>query len=267
NIPATNFTVISDSIIYAKVGTGASGYVKVVTPLGKDSLSGFVFVINLPSLISFNPPSARQGDTVTIKGIYLTGTTAVYFGNIPATNFTVISDSIIYAKVGTGASGYVKVVTPLGKDSLSGFVFVINLPSLISFNPPSARQGDTVTIKGIYLTGTTAVYFGNIPATNFTVISDSIIYAKVGTGASGYVKVVTPLGKDSLSGFVFVINLPSLISFNPPSARQGDTVTIRGYNLTGTTTVYFGNIPATNFTVISDSIIYAKVGTGASGYV
>jgi hypothetical protein len=267
NVPASAFSVISDSVVYAKVGPGASGFVKLTTSINSDSLSGFVFVVNLPHLNSFTPTSARQGDTVTIRGINLTGTTAVYFGNIPATNFSVISDSIIYAKVGTGASGYVKVVTPLGKDSLSGFVFVINLPNLISFSPPSARQGDTVTIRGYNLTGTTAVYFGNIPATNFTVFSDSIIYAKVGTGASGYVKVVTPLGKDSLSGFVFVINLPNLISFSPPSARQGDTVTIRGYNLTGTAAVYFGNIPATNFTVISDSIIYAKVGTGASGYV
>jgi hypothetical protein len=267
NVAASAFSVISDSVVYAQVGAGASGFVKLTTSINSDSLSGFVFVVNLPHLNSFTPTTAHQGDTVTIRGFNLTGATAVYFGNIPATNFTVVSDSIVYAKVGTGASGYVKVVTPLGKDSLSGFLFLIKLPQLISFNPTGARQGDTVIIKGIYLTGTTAVYFGNIPAVNFTVISDSLIYAKVGTGASGFVKVVTPLGKDSLSGFVFVVNLPHLNSFNPGDGRQGDTITIRGVNLTGTTAVYFGNIPATNFTVVSDSVITAKVGTGASGYV
>jgi FG-GAP-like repeat/IPT/TIG domain len=267
NVPASAFSVISDSVVYAKVGAGASGFVKLTTSINTDSLSGFVFVVNLPHLNSFNPTAAHQGDTVTIHGINLTGTTGVYFGIIPAANFTVISDSIIYAKVGTGASGYVKVVTTLGKDSLNGFLFVINLPHLNSFSPTAARQGDTVTIKGINLTGTTGVYFGNIPAANFTVISDSIIYAKVGTGASGYVKVVTPLGKDSLSGFVFVINLPHLNSFNPIKADSSVTVSIKGINFTGTYAVDFSGIPAASFTVVSDTLITAVPGTGASGFV
>jgi hypothetical protein len=267
NVPATNFTVVSDSVVYARVGTGASGFVKLTTSINTDSLAGFVFVVNLPHLNSFSPTAARQGDTVTIRGINLTGTTGVYFGNVPATNFTVISDSIIYAKVGTGASGYVKVITPLGKDSLNGFLFVINLPHLYSFNPTAARQGDTVTIKGINLTGTTGVYFGNVPATNFTVISDSIIYAKVGTGASGYVKVITPLGSDSLSGFVFVINLPHLNSFTPTNADSSITVSIKGINFTGAFAVGFGGFPAASFTVVSDTLITAVPGGGASGYV
>ncbi len=263
---AAGYTVISDTLLLVKIGGGSTGSILLDNIGDTISVPGFIFE-GFAQLISFSPASARQGDTVIIRGTNLTGTTAVYFGNVPAPAFSVISDSVVYAKVGTGASGFVKLTTSVNTDSLSGFVFVVNLPHLNSFTPTAARQGDTVTIRGINLTGTTAVYFGNIPATNFTVVSDSIITAKVGTGASGYVRVITPLGSDSLSGFVFVINLPHLSSFTPAKADSSVTVSIKGINFTGAYAVDFGGIPAASFTVISDTLITAVPEGGASGYV
>ena len=200
----------------------------------------------------------------------LTGTTAVYFGNIPATNFTVVSDSLITAKVGTGASGYVRVITPLGTDSLSGFVFVINLPHLNSFTPVKADSSITVNIKGINFTGAYAVDFGGIPAASFTVISDTLITAVPGGGSSGYVSVFTGTGSDSLAGFIYdssSIQLAKIISFSPATGSKDSVITIQGKNLNKVTGVSFGGTNAASFQIQSDSVITAVLGLGSSGSV
>ena len=273
NIPAQNFSVISDSVITATVGGGGSGYVKVTSPLGTDSLGGFVFLINLPHLYSFSPASGDSGTLITIKGFYLTGATSVKFGGIPATSFSVVSDSLITAVTGEGASGYVSVFTPTGADSLAGFIFlqpVLPAPQILSFSPSSGSTDSTITILGHHLTGVTSVSFGGTAAASFTVVSDSVIVAVTGRGASGYVYVYAPTGVDSLSGFIFntpAPAMPRLLSFNPTSGSTDSTITLLGKHLNGVTKVDFGGIPAASFSVVSDSVITAVVGLGATGYL
>jgi hypothetical protein len=57
----------------------------------------------------------------------------------------------------------------------------------------------------------------------------------------------------------------SINAFTPAIAGQGTTVTITGYYLTGATSVHFGGVPATSFTVVNSNTITAIVGTGVSG--
>ncbi|HEY8958604.1 T9SS type A sorting domain-containing protein [Chitinophaga sp.] len=61
--------------------------------------------------------------------------------------------------------------------------------------------------------------------------------------------------------------LPALLSFSPDSVSTGDTVTIKGKNLIGVSTVSFGGTPATSFSMISDSVLTAVVGAGTSGVI
>jgi len=77
-----------------------------------------------------------------------------------------------------------------------------------SFNPTTAGTGTTVSIKGNSFTGASAVSFGGTAASSFKVVNDSTITAIVNNGASGYVKVVTPNGTDSLKGFVYSATNP-----------------------------------------------------------
>jgi hypothetical protein len=91
-----------------------------------------------------------------------------------------------------------------------------NFPRIASFSPDTAYTGDTVTIKGWYFTGATAVLLGDVPAASYSVTADTLITAVVGTGATGEVTVTTALGSDSLGGFVFVKPPPPpfrLVSF------------------------------------------------------
>ena len=60
---------------------------------------------------------------------------------------------------------------------------------------------------------------------------------------------------------------PVINSFAPTTARNGVTVTIKGNNFTGTTSVSFGGTAASSFTVVNDSTITAVVGLGSNGNV
>ena len=223
------------------------------------------FIDNSPIISSYSPNTGGGGDTITIRGLRLTGTTSVTLGGSPALSFIVTNDSTIKAIVGTGSSGYVLVNKSGQTDSLSGFVF-IPPPNLIAFNPLSGSQNTFITINGHRLTGSKSVFFGGTSAASFNVLNDSTINAVVGTGSSGYVSVTTTKGTISLSGFVF-IPPPTITSFSPQSGGAGTPVRIYGSNFTGVTSVSFGGIPATSLLFYNDGMIKAYVGEGASGNV
>jgi len=110
-------------------------------------------------------------------------------------------------------------------------------PSITSFNPKRATLGNTVTIKGSNFNGTTNVKFGNTNATSFAVANDSTITAVVGNGSTGYVKVNTVIGSDSLIGFIYC-----------------PTATTNIINLSGCNSVIYNNVTYINNTTKRDTI-------------
>ena len=261
-VAASSFTVVNATTISAVVGNGNSGNVSVTTPTGTVSLGWFY---HSPSITSFTPTNAGTGITVTITGKHFTGATAVSFGGVAASSFTVLSPTMIAAVVANGSSGEVSVTTPGGTGTLPGFTYVL-APSIASFTPMSGGIGTTVTITGRNFTGTTAVTFGGVAASSFIIVNDSTITAIVGTGATGNIKVTTPGGTASSIIFTFT-SVPTIISFSPTSASTGDTIIVTGTNFTGATSVSLGGIAATSFTVVNSTTIKAVVASGASGNV
>jgi uncharacterized repeat protein (TIGR03803 family) len=205
--------------------------------------------------------SGKVGTQVSILGQGFIGSTAVSFGGVNATTFTVVSDTYVTANVPTGGkTGTVTVVRPSG--SLNSIQQFKVTPTLGSFSPPSGPIGTSVTINGTGLIQTTKVTFGGVPATTFTVNSDSKITATVPSCAkTGKIVVTTPGGSATSSGTFSVT--PTILSFSPPSGKVGTVVTINGTGLTQTTGVSFGGVAATAFTVVSDLRITATVPTGA----
>jgi sugar lactone lactonase YvrE len=261
-VPAASFTVDSPTQITAVVGAGASGNVEVTTPGGTGSLAGFLFSPP-PTITSFSPTSQAAGATVIITGTNFTGATAVSFGGVPAMNFTVDSPTQISCAVGAGASGAVSVTTPGGTATLGGFTYVFYPPTITSFTPTNVAFGGTVLINGTNFIGATAVSFGGVPATSFTVISPTLISAVVGAGASGNVSITTPGGTATLGGFTFV-PAPVISMFSPTVAGAGATVTITGSGFTSVTDVLFGGVSATSFIVDSPTQIRAVVAPGSA---
>lgn len=270
---AASFTVVSDSIMHAVVGSGSTGYITVVTPGGRDSAAGFTYIrkpVIPPVITYFTPTSAGTGSQVLIHGSSLTGITGVRFGHVAAQSFSVIFDTLISAVVGTGASGQVWVGGLNGADSLAGFTYIDSIqlvqPVIFSFSPQSGRRGDIITINGTHFTGAISVNLGGTAGVGFTVVSDSIIQVVVGSGSTGNITVVTPGGQASAVGFTYVPAL-AFTGFSPTSGGKGAQILLHGAGLTGITAVSFGQVPAQSFTVVSDTLISAIVGTGASGQV
>jgi IPT/TIG domain len=133
--------------------------------------------------------------------------------------------------------------------------------SITGFSPPAGRVGSPVTITGTGLDGATDVTFNGTSAL-FQVVSSTEVRGLVPNGATtGPIAVITPQGT-ATSTDSFVVR-PSITGFRPATGPVGTTVTIRGSNLTGATSVTFNGVTA-SFTVVSYSSIRTKVPAGAS---
>ena len=60
-----------------------------------------------------------------------------------------------------------------------------------------------MTITGTGFDGALEVRFGDIPAVSYSVLSDNMIKAVVGNGASGNVSVITHDGTAVKDGFIY----------------------------------------------------------------
>jgi hypothetical protein len=109
----------------AKPVAGAlTGQITVKEPSG-NLLTPLKFKI-VPSITSFTPTSGTVGTQVVITGMSLMGATAVKFGAIAATVFTVDSNTQVTATVPNGAvTGKIQIVT-LGGVATSATNFTVN---------------------------------------------------------------------------------------------------------------------------------------------
>lgn len=142
----------------------------------------------------------------------------------------------------------------------------IRAPKISTFLPAVAKRLDTLQIKGMDFMRASQVSIGGIPV-NFSVVSDSLITVLISKGlVSGRIMVTNPFGSDTLNGFTYKV-VPKIQSFTPQTGGYGDTITIRGYNFTGSSGVQFQDSAALSFQVVSDSLIRAVVGKGGSGFL
>jgi uncharacterized repeat protein (TIGR03803 family) len=163
--------------------------------------AGVFYSLNISAaqFASLQNLSGKVGSTVSILGQGFTGSTAVTFGGVNATTFTVVSNNYVTAKVPSGAkTGTVTVVRPSGNlNSVQQFKVT---PTISSFSPSSGKVGTIVTINGTGLTQTTKVTFG-VKAATFKFISDSKVTATVPSGATtGKITVTTAGGSATSSG-------------------------------------------------------------------
>jgi uncharacterized repeat protein (TIGR03803 family) len=143
--------------------------------------------------------------------------------------------------------------------NICGTVFQFGIG--LNLQPTSGAVGRTVGIVGLNLTGATKVSFRGV-STAFTVVSGTKISAIVPAGAAtGPVTVITPGG--ALTSNTSFVVMPQIKRFTPTRGPVGTAVTILGTTFTHTTSVTFGGVKATKFTVNSDSQMTATVPPGA----
>ena len=257
--------------------------VVVSTPGGSTALSAadlYSYFFATPSVSAVSPPNGPVGGgtAVTLTGNAFVGATAVRFGG-SAASFVVNSNTSITATAPAGTGGTrvdITVTGPGGTSSPSVADQFTYGPVVTGVSPSSGPQrgGTIVSIRGAGFSGATAVSFGSIPATAFTVNSATLITATspTGTPSSVAVTVTAPGGTSPPSSadlFTYIAAAPVVGGLSPAigPAAGGTVVTITGASLTGATTVSFGGIPASTFTVNSAGSITATAPPGTAGSV
>jgi hypothetical protein len=194
---------------------------------------------------------------VSVTGTNFTGATTVKFGSANAKSFTVNSESSITAVSPAETAGTVDVTvtTPGGASAASAadqFTY-LPLPTVTGVSPKegSVAGGTSVTITGTNFGGATAVAFGSVSGTSFTVNSESSITAVSPAETAGTVNltVTTPNGTSAISTadrFKFV---PTITGLSPNTGSTGGgtivTVTGTGFAVGTTATVFkFGTTTA-----------------------
>ncbi|MET8629840.1 IPT/TIG domain-containing protein [Kitasatospora sp. NPDC004669] len=268
-VVASSFKTVSDTQITATVPVGSGTVqVTVTTPGGSSNGVAFTYAVAAPVIGSVSPVSGAAGSVVTLTGSGFSGVTAVRFGAVVASLFTVVSDTQITATVPVGSGTVqVTVTTPGGTSNGVAFSYV-PVPQLVSVVPAAGPTsgGTTVTVAGSGLGAATAVTFGSAPAA-FTVVSDSDLVATAPAG-SGTVQVTVTTPGGTSNSLAYTYTAPPVVTTIVPTqgpASGGNTVTLTGSGFTGVTAVRFGAVAASSFTVVSATQITATVPTGGPG--
>ena len=226
-----------------------------------------------PVINSVIPILAVAGEPVTIKGSNFTAATAVLFGDSAAASFTVLSDSVIIAIVGNGASGYVTVSNNGGLSKYPGFSFSLPIPSITSFTPSAGPVGTTVVIEGKNFSPVLAdniVYFGSGRAT-VTAATDSSI-SVLAPAFNSYLPISITIGSRQLTAYSkipFNTTFDSYVtSFS--NANFGDSVNYAtpGYPVKVTTADFDGDgkpeIAAANYFNFAGLTVHKNISTNGS---
>jgi hypothetical protein len=279
---ATNVVVSSTVSITAIVPAGSAGAADVVvtTPVG-NSGDNYLYLYEAPLqpsiqlILNANSSSpylgtsqgtTQGGDKVTITGSNFTGATVVAIGGTPVTSFTIDSPGQITTTTPAHAAGTFSatVTVPSASPTMGSggsFTFKTPPPTVQAINPNTGSTvgGTKVSIAGSNFTGATAVNFGTVPASSFTVTNDNSVTATAppsGSAGSVDITVVTPNGTSSTTAadvFTYFTGTPppTISQINPStgSTAGNTTVVITGTNFIGATSVTFGGKAATSFMV------------------
>jgi hypothetical protein len=240
------------------------------TSYGSDQT--FETLPNPPAVTSVSPDAGFEsgGTSVTITGTGFAEATAVKFGSVSATHFTINSATSITAIAPAEAPGTVQVTVrnaggTSGNGAADEFIYVAPGPAptitALSTKKGSAAGGSTLTITGTSFVGVTAVKFGAANATSFKVNSPTSITTESPAGTTGTVEVTvtTPNGESGITSkdrFTFGAPTITSLSTNTGSRAGGTPVTIigSGFGLgSAATTFNFGKTPGTSVNCTSST--------------
>ena len=276
-VPEGPLTQAADGFLYGTCSSGGSAAGGVVF---KMSTGGSYSV-----LYNFNSSSPANGATPTaglVQGSdgFLYGVASVGGANGLGTLFKVSTKGTGFAVLHdfATATGDSPLSTPLlhtdgkiyglafhgGSHNSYGTIYSMDAglnPFASQFVVYSGKVGTSVDILGQGFSNATGVKFGTGSGT-FVATTDAFMTAKVAAGATtGKITVLEP-GGNLATPQVFKI-IPSVSMIAPTSGPVGTSVVITGMSLTQTTTVTFGGVKATTFTVNSDTQVTATVPSGA----
>jgi len=196
NFTGTGGTVPGSAAETLMVHTNGSYYGVTFTGGSQDDGTLFSLTpINLREILTVvGPVFLEPGGPVEILGNELTQTAEVSFGSVQA-QFQANADTYLTATVPQDAVDSPIIVTLETGLQVETQGSVHILPTITNLDPTSGPVGQEVDIVGGGFAGATKVTFGGVKATQFTILTPSLIQATVPTGAkTGKVAVTTPNG-------------------------------------------------------------------------
>ncbi len=264
---ATEFTVAADTLIRVTVPDSArSGKIAISNRIGSAVSTARFTVGAAPVVDSFSPPAGAVGVQVFVRGTGFLDATGVAFGEAAANAFAVLSDSLLRATVPAAAkTGVIAVSNPVGTGFSSSVFRVQRPPVIFGFTPGRGPAGTGVDIFGRNLLDVVGVRFGDAAADSFSVRSDSLVFARVPSGAnSGPVALESALGTATSEGRFTIIFAPLISGFSPRTGPVGAQVRLSGRYFSDVVSIAFGGLQADFFRIESDSVLLATVPAGAT---
>ena len=221
---ASTYTVNSDTSITASSPVHAAGASTVHLGYGGGTVVAGTFTyIGPPTFTVMTPTSGPTagGTTVTVTGTNLQGS-AVTVGGLAATNVVVAADgtSLTFVTPADSAGPAAVVIGAVAGTVSAGSYTYIAPPTVSGLAPTSGPEvgGTSVVITGTALTGSTAVTFGGVAATSYTVDSPTQITAIAPAGVGAVtVSVATVGGSGTSAGAFTYIPSPTASSMTPTS--------------------------------------------------
>ncbi|MFM7687694.1 MAG: choice-of-anchor D domain-containing protein [Actinomycetota bacterium] len=277
-VSVPTFTNTTNTVVTFPVPVGAvldGTYQVRITALGGTvtSTASITVLNDAPVFTSFTPAAGgKPGTAVTITGRNFTRlgvpyATAVSFGGVNATAFTVVTDTTITTTVpANGIGGRISVTTPSGV-ATSTTNFDVWLPPVVtSVNVNPQRPGLAVTLTGSEFLGITALTLnGTAIATRTANAAGTTLTFTLPAAATNGPLVITARGGVGTSNILLVNAAPTITSFTPASAGAGvgAVVTVNGRNYVGVTAVTVGTVAAP-FTVVNTNQLRFTVPAGAA---
>lgn len=274
-----------------------------------------------PSITGLAPSvgGTGGGTVVAITGDRFLTASGVTFGGVPATSFTVVSQTRINATAPAGTAGVVRVAVTNAADTTADtmaddFTY-LTPPTLAAAFAPTSIPADgttaatltltlsnpnTVDLTGVGISSSAlpAGLFGSSPATTCSsgtasLSSGAVSLSGATVAANSNCTVTLNIASTTPGTYTYtsgqptgafgtgsstttptglsVLALPAVTSISPSSGplAGGTAVTITGTDFTGATRVSFGSVdvPATSFTSISDTQIVVPSPAGSAGTV
>ncbi|MDR3468888.1 MAG: IPT/TIG domain-containing protein [Xanthobacteraceae bacterium] len=224
---------------------------------------------------SGSPSATSSADQFTYKGV-----TGVLIGGTAATNVFVIDSTTLTATSPPGIPGVtgVLVTNGAGNSGSSGdslYTYTDGGPSINTIGPEFGLTsgGTTIIITGAhFVPGTkrdgstaTTVTIDGIPATNVSVNSTATLSATVPADSAGAKSVVVSTVAGTATGsYLYIAPATPIITSVSPNGGSianggttagGTQVKILGANFTGATSVTFGGVAVSGFTLVSSGEI------------
>jgi hypothetical protein len=267
---APEFLIRSDDSVVVKIPDGISGgQFTVQTPGGSFVSEIPLKVLPAPLVASFSPPATATNTVISVYGEHFDDVKSVRINDIAATEYHVVSSSILEVRVPILAtSGPVVVETRGGRAVSEESLTVIPPPIIKSFTPILDGVGAKVMITGSSLSTANSIRFNGAEAAKFTVISSTLVSVEVPVNAVPGPLSVTTLGGTSTSATEFtVIDPPIVTSILPTSGSVGTKVTITGQQFESVERVLLNDVPVNKFAVESPTSIVADIDESATNGV